>query len=689
MATSDVASDMEILLEDSRPHYFPDKSRRREFSLASPKSSAAVYRLRRFHARGLIAVFAPAAVTIYFILLSWMVIDREHDAVKYGYPGEIWLFYSWFVVGVFSLSLSRYGFMGVEASMLQERFWQAENAMVLMMHSGATWSGPGGWLKVSSQLYSSRKSLATGRLWYTLAFLSLMPSLALPLSGLCMEVRDGYVRLRSRPMVIGHNFETFNQRSYYQTRLRGLPMWKAGTRPSLPGIGILYTPSYIQRTDFDGLRTLPNVLPLHNKTPDLFLVPQAEAPFSGNAWGLLIGYNCSIVRSVSEFTILNKRPFARRYKSWQVPGTTAFHELNDDGPITFKSDMDEIIQGWDTSNLFGHSLWSYSEIGTSMTNAPSMYSDQAPYEIADILEYAIWQIRHPKPEEHKFDFNETIEQPIDGMGHPFITTSNGTLALNSSFFSFRDGDTFLNKTLPLPKSIAPPIGVRCIRYSSLGTANLNPDGSYTSFTETSVPEWGLSEFSAHVFGLSAAAFLGGTYTDLFTASNSPSPVTVGGDTYYFNFLQARQLLEAVSLAHAVDALQLMYDGVTTFGAAWDHLNTTSSRPSKILDTGVLLPIIPAIPLIIWALGSAILGAMYGFRRRWAETLDGYCLFRFGADFSKQISDNPDFSGIEPFYKSRGLKRLPGLIGDSRPKMDIGHISLVNRGGEVNKMKPFS
>ncbi|KAK2810506.1 hypothetical protein FQN50_002995 [Emmonsiellopsis sp. PD_5] len=688
MATSDVASDMEILLEDSRPHCSPDGSRQLKFSLTSPKSSAAVYRLRRFHARGLIAVFAPAVVTMYFMLLSWIVIRREHNAVKYGYPGEIWLFYSWFVVGVFGLSLSRYGFMGVEASMLQERFWQADNAMVLMMHSGATWSGPGGWLKVLSQLYSSRKSPATGRLWYTLAFLSLMPSLALPLSGLCMEVRDGYVRLKSRPMVIGHNFTTFNQRSYSQTWQRGVPMWKAGTRPSLPGIGVLYTPPYIQRNDFDGLRNLPNVLPLHNRTPDLFLVPQAEAPLSGNAWGLLIGYRCSIVRSVSEFKILSKRPFARREKNWQLPGTTAFVQL-DDGHVSFKSDTNETIQGWDTSRLFGHSLWSYSEIGMTITNASSIHSDRVPYMLADILEYAIWQMRHPKPEEHKFNFNETIEHPISGMGHPFMTTSNGTSALNSSFFSFQDGGTFLNETLPLPKSIAPPIGVRCARYSNLGTADLNPDGSYTSFTKTSVPEWGLSEFPINPFGLSAASFLSDTYTDLFTASNSPSPVTVGGDTYYFNFLQARQLLEAVTLAHAVDALQLMYDGVTTFGAAWAHPNTTSSRLSKIIDTGVLPPIIPAIPLIIWALGSAILGAMYGFRRRWAETLDGYCLFRFGADFGKEISDNPDFSGIEPFYKSRGLKRLPGLIGDSRPKMDIGHISLVNRGGEVNKMKPFS
>ncbi|KAK2802464.1 hypothetical protein FQN51_004527 [Onygenales sp. PD_10] len=584
MATSDVASDMEILLEDSRPHYFPDKRRQREFSLASPKSSAAVYRLRRFHARGLIAVFAPAAVTIYFILLSWMVIDREHDAVKYGYPGEIWLFYSWFVVGVFGLSLSRYGFMGVEASMLQERFWQAENAMVLVMHSGATWSGPGGWLKVSSQLYSTRKSPATGRLWYTLAFLSLMPSLALPLSGLCMEVRDGYVMLRSHPM---------------------------------------------------------------------------------------------------------------RDEDWQLSGTGEGEEFNS-RYITFKFDTNETIEGYDSSRLFAHSLWSYSEIGVNITNETFLYSNQFLYKTADTFEYAIWQMRHPKPEEHKFNFNETIEHPISGMGHPFMTTSNGTLALNSSFFSYGDGDIFLNETLPLPKSIAPPIGVRCVRYSSLGTADLNPDGSYTSFTETSVPEWGpnksaVNPFGTAVnpFGISAVVFLAGTYTDLFTASNSPSPVTAGGDAYYSNFLQAPQLLEAVMLAHAVDALQLMYDGVTTFRAAWSHPSTTSSRPSKILDTGVLPPIIPAIPLIIWALGSAILGAMYGFRRRWAETLDGYCLFRFGADFSKQISDNPDFSGIEPFYKSRGLKRLPGLIGDSRPKMDIGHISLVNRGGEVNKMKPFS
>jgi hypothetical protein len=75
--------------------------------------------------------------------------------------------------------------------MLQRPFWHAKNAMVLTMHGGHSWSGPAGWEKCLRRLFGRRH--IAGRLWYLLSTLSLLATVALPLSGLSVELFDGYL----------------------------------------------------------------------------------------------------------------------------------------------------------------------------------------------------------------------------------------------------------------------------------------------------------------------------------------------------------------------------------------------------------------------------------------------------------------------------------------------------------------
>jgi hypothetical protein len=44
-------------------------------------------------------------------------------------------------------------------------------------------------------------------------------------------------------------------------------------------------------------------------------------------------------------------------------------------------------------------------------------------------------------------------------------------------------------------------------------------------------------------------------------------------------------------------------------------NATAFEATAVLQGGVLAPIYPAVLLAIWALGSMLLGLLYGFRRR--------------------------------------------------------------------------
>jgi hypothetical protein len=112
-----------------------------------------------------------------------------------------------------------------------------------------------------------------------------------------------------------------------------------------------------------------------------------------------------------------------------------------------------------------------------------------------------------------------------------------------------------------------------------------------------------------------------------------------------SMLQAPDLRSSLLRAHGAYAVQLMYNGGQGYsasdgshGASFISHNVTAFEATTVLQGGVVPPIYPAVLLSIWAAGSMVLGIGYGFRRRWAPTLDGWSLFVFGVDLSKRVKD---------------------------------------------------
>ncbi|PGH13495.1 hypothetical protein AJ79_03625 [Helicocarpus griseus UAMH5409] len=643
------------------------------------------HKLRRFPARGIAIILGPLLVTAYFIIIWAFIEKRERDTIKYGLNGELWVFYSWFIVGVFGLNLSKYGLQGVEAAMLQTRTWQARNSMALMMHSGSTWSGPGGWVKYFNALYQ-RKRLA-GRLWWLLAILSALSSIALPLSGLTMDIDDGYIRLDEEPMVIGRKWDNLNRfRGYFRPLSQTL--WQAGDSPNLPGIGVAYTAPHVQRDKF-GLGDFPNPLPTESaENPDIFLVPQATVPIGGKSWGMLIGYNCSIVESFSEFKILSRRLSAKYEYNWNDRYDFPLFSLGPDEAILVRNSTD-------TAEVGDAGMWANLEIGvkpyTVNKNIPNrgytseFLAAQANGTLrSQIIEIALWQAAF-----NSLDFNGSPGAMIAGAPVPFFEDENGKIHHNKSFFPAiynRGGFQRLNDRKV--RSLAVPVGVRCVSHSNLGTAELDPQGFFRTFEQGLPPPKAYrGDESSGVFGQTALDFLQTKVGNLITSSGFRSvPAEYISRSRY---LSADALRKSCLLAFARDALSLMYDDSNEFGQnAYPLSDATSSKPGKILTPGRVPGIIPAVFFVLWALGCIVLGIIYGFSARWSETLDGYSLFRFGADLSDQIRGRPEFAGPGEFYKCDGLWRLPGLIGDSQPRSDTGHISLVEQGSEVDRGKRY-
>lgn len=633
------------------------------------------YNLYRHPFRTLMLVIVPPLITAYFIVIWQVIAVEDVDVLKYGHRNATWVYYSWFVVGVFGLNVSRYGLAGVEAAMLQDPFWKVDNAMALMMHSEKGWSGFSGWNRVIKRLIK-RKGFVTQRLWYLLAVLSLIVSAALPLSGLSLELYDGYVYSAQHPSVIGHNYESFPQRQLYLLLNRAASFWQTANPITVPGIGIAYTPAWVDRKRYTSFAELPNSLPLEEDIPEIFITVQSTVPFSGPVWGLKASYNCSVAESMSSFTILPQKSASRPSRISGITGQTLILNTPLNDTIHLFNSSASIESGVQSNNL-----WAYGELGFSNNLTAKDYSINTINEWVDserprVMEYILWQYRYKESYPNVIEFDPELKPTIDDVGYPYLRVNNGTFPVNDSFFDMKENDYIQTDAKSFftdywgkeVLTIGKPIGVRCIFSSETGTANVDArTSSFSTFNRTN-PKFNMSGAEAFIprFGKTAAELLSGHFYELFTSTNSPPPVSYSNSVMYPNFVMPKVLKQAMMRAFAADALQLMYDGLGSFEGAFIDANLTSSKEGKILGSGSVPPLLPAILFGIWAFSCAVLGCAYGFRPRWSEQLDGFTMFSYGVHLSEEITDRSMLTSGKPFEVSEGLREVPGITSDARP-----------------------
>ncbi|KAL3481018.1 hypothetical protein BJX99DRAFT_253999 [Aspergillus californicus] len=654
----------------------------------------------RFILRTCLLVIVPPVITVYFGIICWVYQLPDPDKMPYGHRNAQWVFYSWFIISVFGLGISRYGLAGIEAAMVEDSYWHAPDGIALFMHSRQSWSGPGGWLKYLQIIIAKRKS-PVHRLWWLLGLLSLMIIIALPLSGLSMELFDGFVKASGPPPVKGYNPESFNKRRDSKALERSVSRWRASSPVNLPGAGIAYTPRGLDRNDYDYLTDLPNSLSTAQDVPDLFLIPQAQYPVSGRPWGMRLSYNCSVVESESELTILPKK------KSLPSDFITLanYHGLGSFG-LTAAGSSDSIY----AYNSSADNLFMYAELGTILNTS---YEYESGNSNPDILEYVMWQTHSElfaiPSGTTPYDFDNTIAMPIADIGSPLVMDGNGTVVPNETFFGPESGRGILRELVAGERTglwedthflqTAQPIGVRCQARSEMGNATLHPEElTFSNFTRVP-PELPPSQQSTGdgegfvvtpALGMSTWYQLSDPETafkNLLESTENPISIRVVVDPVYPSYVQAADLQQSLMRAYAQSAFDIMYYGFDTFSPSNIANNITASHPGKVLGPGVLPPHIPLVMLVIWATGCVILGLVYGFRRRRAETLDGYVFFKLGANYAKSMGDVPVAVGPHHrFYKNEGVWRLPELGRDMLRSRRTGHATRLGEGRSYTRSK---
>ncbi|KAK3376273.1 hypothetical protein B0T24DRAFT_665270 [Lasiosphaeria ovina] len=705
MPSSPEASSASIELErytedDSQPlRYINGSHSHRSQDAISGRPS---YPLRRFYLRGLVAILVPTAVAAYFVAIWLAYINpgggEQGGPLTIGRPGGLLIFYSWFVIGTLGLGLAEYGLAGVEASMLMEPGWAASNAMQLMMHCEGSWSGPGGWLAVTRQLLllwrrRDRPTQWPSNLWMLLAGLSALPYLALPLSGLCMELGDGFVDSDGpAAAVMGRNHGDFESRIDDEMIKQATERWLSASVPSLPGQGVAYAPETADRSedDWSFLNTLPHALPVRHGVHEIFLAPQASAPIRGTAWGVVLRYNCSVVTRMADFSILNHRT-GKRENTTRVPGTTDTYIMGRNqsfGGQVFNleaymelgsSSYEGLVQTWSWFQR-------YYDPGDTNYTPPAFDAATGTLEGDEVLEVALWQSLDPdtygrSPATTPFTPDMHLESTIPELGREITSLAPGT-----------------KKSL----GYMPAIGARCTSNSAVGAAAIEgrsftfrdfrpgttapppaangSDNTAAVRFSSAIPPIVLQETPFAIGGPEVPAeWLAG----LFASSQQSAalvPTSQSREWLAPSPLQPSSLIRSLLQAHASYALQLEYDG--RYGMpggdnGYIDPNVTALPAGKVLSVGVMSPVFVAVLLVAWAVVSSALGCWYGFRRRWSQVLDGYSMFRFGADHGDFIRSQPDFGSAADFDECNSLRRIPGMVGNSAPSWTPGHIGLVD------------
>ena len=698
----------------------PDKGHEKDGTLGDGDDSA--FRLRRFPLRSIFLVAVPPFVAAYFVITQVVLFSPDPDVVPYGHRNASWVFYSWFLVGVFGVGAAQYGLEGIEAALLQEPFWAPNNAKILAMHSEKSWGGFGGWMHAGKTLWRRRmqERKVVGRLWLLLATLSLLVTVGLALSGLAMELYDGYVKALGHPVVVGQTWDRFNIRKYGSELEDLATAWTGGGTMNLPGAGILYTSPGTDRSANESLSSLPNSLPKEGGHVDIFIAPQAAVLVEGNAWGLRLGYRCDLVTSMSQFTVLNQRASKLSYYSgynFTTPDgkTVDLYETYDNS--TFLTPDERTIKFWNGGDRdWVDNVWTYGETGATPPPVTSPYDsarhskyywrdastfdEEGLREHGAVYEVALWQLRFREQFPANYTFDETVEPSITDIGGPFLLDEENGFSLNSSFFPKHPGSDKFNMSAaadpsrvlhwPISRiiSAAPPMGLRCMYQYAPGYADLHPDtATFTSFTPSlprvagagNIPPWAVN----------AVKIMDRKYYDLFTAGSAAPPRIAVGSSSQTGFLQPRNLMHAVLRGFAVDLLYLMYDNIAHLEGGYEHPNLTTTKEGKIIGPGPVPPLLPAILLCIWAAGCVVLGVVYGFKPRWADTLNGFTMLCLGADFAEEIRSG-GFGVHRDFADADGLSRIPGMIGDAGGNEQVGHVSLVDRrkGGVVRGGKLY-
>ncbi|THX23131.1 hypothetical protein D6D10_10376 [Aureobasidium pullulans] len=644
------------------------------------------YVMNRYLRRWVANTFGPPLLTLTYSLIVryYLCVLPVNGVIDPPLISAGFVFYAWLIFSIFALDWAKSALAGFEAWALMDPRFAPPTALHLMWHTDRAWGSVSGWRSAILPLcmdiryrFSKRPARQIARgpagLWWFLAFSSFVFYAAIPLSSLSMEMESCFKRSARKIIIVGPSETTFDAGISNVVAEQANNRWRLGNPTTPYGKTIFYSPDGVGQGSSEYYEekirsswqasTSINTVPAAEIT--FFFGPKVYERVYGNVWGLLTSLKCSILSPADQnFTLLK----VHEIDNWTAPGLNS----SDYGTELSKQRAGLNLSLFNDGTSFGVS-YAYLIASDLTTSNGSDYTDISAFPTNGSLEIVLWQACK----------GHHVPDPVFGglPSHPAVVSSVWA-GQNTTYLGF---------------------GLRCSVNSSTGTASLHAARmSYSNFTpKASIPPKpspvgsgnlniypGMKALQSIVFASFTTAVLNAQAP--LTCANSDSLSSVTCNPWYginaaigsgldilptndtiphtqIPVISPKGLKLAIEKLFGEATIAMMSQGI--FGWETDLYgldSTTALVPGKV-PWSIVLTL-----LILWTAVTSISSLWVFGRKRWADTLSGFDMFRFGAEWKEAVWQFEE----NEFEKCPILLEVPGMIGDMESNvMNTGFIGL--------------
>ncbi|KAL8712836.1 MAG: hypothetical protein Q9220_003044 [cf. Caloplaca sp. 1 TL-2023] len=677
-------------------HRHSNNSSRVHLALPNVKT----YAFERYVPRSLLNTLGPCLFTLLYLFIIEIYLRRSsvNDIVP-NYPLDAkTVFYAWLVLSVFVLDWAKSGLGGFEAAALMKPIFAPGTALQLMWHADRGWASLSGWWKASLALFHhSRQGISKRRkggpavyrgpaiLWWYLSLSSFLFFVAVPLAGLSMDPKSA-LRTSSRKILIqGPNQTSFDISSSNPLAERASNRWRQGNPTTPQGDTILYAPQgtsnvtdcYLNDAaqaiyDADNVGKIVSTGPL-----SFFSGPQVSERAHGRVWGLLTNLTCSVAHPYRDLQLLNVTGIA----NWSAPIAATSSTFYDSA---IQSKNIQIAQSgggtspglfYDGDNSFGVD-YKYLIGSDRNIEGGSDYTNASRLPLNGSLELVLWQgYRSPFQADAIFQ---------NMSSHPSVVSSIWPYD-NSSYLGY---------------------GIRCRMNSTVGYAHIDASKRvYSNFSQDAAVTFGISvnltsagasiSIPNYPGVLAIQSIVYSAFTSAILAYYAPPVCSTGGSTtcnawYGANIatqgtpqfisdiggskgkhlqyptLSPERMKLAMYKLFGEAAISMMASGPAVFKG-----NLSGLDPANDLIPGVVPWQLVLTLLGMWTVITVLPNCWTLFQRRWAAILDGFEMFRLGAEWRGAVLQLEE----REFIDCDALRDVPGMVGDMESESVRGFVGL--------------
>ncbi|KAH8681922.1 hypothetical protein BX600DRAFT_544384 [Xylariales sp. PMI_506] len=673
----------------------------------------AQYKFRRYIPRAVLNTLGPLFVLGLYLFISfeYLAAPASNGVMPPRPLSANIVFYAWWLLNIFVLDWAKSGIAGFEAAALGWPSLAPTNARQLIWHADQAWASPTNWAKALAvggwyifYRVTKRPVEWTGpsTLWAYLASTSLMLYVAIPLSGLSMNPTAAYLQGGRLVNILGVNETTFDARTTNSLSESVGSSWRQGQTTTPRGATIFYAPEGTQNasdTYYEDeiqtfyQRSLDTTSSSSNETVTIFSGPEVSERTYGRAWGLVSNISCAIVHPNGGLKLLN----VTSINNWtSVAGLTST-----EATYNMSTSIGAYPVYFEASQTLGVNYQYVMATNEDISYGSSDYANSSLLPNFGVTEIVMWQ-SYGEP-----GLGVQPDQAFtDLASHPMVVSSESIID-NLTYYGFAVSCTTTSDVGFASLSAATNT------FSDFEPAAADPllDFSFGSNVLTQFPF--VMSMQVVAFTAATSVFVGlidepsshycdqslsttcNAWASANAATNGVPRITSWG-TFSPPTLTPERLNLAMYKLFGEAAIALMGTGPGNWtrgpNATFPTLGLFGLEPGNDLIPGVVPYEVVIIFLGVWVLLTVVpqLWPSFFLGRRWGETLDGFTLFRLGAEWKDAVR-RLEGSDIVNGAAARSLAEVPGMIGDMNPPGETvpGFVGLSTHKASTSRRKVYA